>query len=199
MKRWFKRLWWLPLAGGVLYFGTTLALPGESYNVPPEFSEARIRGAGLAEEIIAASGFSVQNLATIAIYDREGNFPDALSLVAQEVLKNREIRDRALGLASALEKMAILTSEIKPARARIKATEAISAEVALVSRLITYNDLFLRLFEILRSKFQGQQVDVDGEVEKLVEQINFEARAINELNQKFTAGLAEFDSIFFGR
>ncbi len=198
MKKILKRMWWLPLLGGIIYFaGYLVVLKLAEKSVPPEFSEARINGARLAEEIVATSAYSSQNLEKISRYDAQGDFSEALILISQEVVKNRDVREKAIQLSSELEHMAVLIPDIKPAAAREIATEALTSEIALVSHLISYNDLFSRLFELLRDKFEGRRSgNPDGEVTSFIIKINEEARAINDFNSKSSTALAEFDKIF---
>ena len=92
--------------------------------------------------------------------------------------------------------MARALSSIKPERSRILATEAVSAEVALVSRLLSYNDYLLQLFETLRAKFSNPGLSSNGKVNDLIARINDETRAINELNGRSTNALASFDEVF---
>ncbi len=164
--------------------------------VPKEFSEARIKGAQLAVEIVALATQSLNSLQEIAGYDEQGNAPEALILISREVIKNKETSQRAINLSGQLEKMARLLEEIEPARARILATEAVSSEVALVSRLLNYNDLLRQLFETLRDKLEGKTANPDGKVRELVDRINKEAQAINDFDRRFNQSLAEFDKIF---
>ena len=163
--------------------------------IPSEFSEARGRGAELARIIVSLSETSLKNLEEISRYDEEGKKAEALILISQEVIRNRSIREEALRLSSQLEKMARYLSDISPERARILATEAVSSEVALVGRLLVYNELLLRLFETLKDKLEKPSLAANGRVQTLVEKINEEGRAINEFNRKFVQSLADFDAI----
>ena len=90
--------------------------------------------------------------------------------------------------------MARNLENIRPASARQLATEAVGSEVALVSRLVGYNDLLKQLFEILQSKFQTGE-SPSGKVSDLLQQINSEAGAINELDKHFNTSLSEFDKL----
>lgn len=179
----------------LVYAGGIFAV-SENRSVPEEFSAARIEGAKLAVEIVAASNHSLENLKKIADYDKQGNTSEALVLISQEVVKNQEMQKRAIALSSQLEKMAILIPQIEPTRARLIVTEALSAEVGLVSRLIVYQNTFFELFQVLRLKLEGGASDMDARIGELVSKINEEASAINNLNNKFTTNLAEFDRIF---
>jgi len=163
--------------------------------IPPEFLEARLKGAELAKNIVRLSAPALQSLERIAEYDQQGNAPEALILISEEVIKNRQAHQEAIKLASQLEKMARTIDDIKPAQAKVLATEAVSSEVALVSRLLSYNDYLLQLFVVLQDKFQ-KHINTDGRVRELVNKINEEALAINAFNSKFTNSLAEFDQIF---
>ena len=176
------------------YLLITLVLP-EPY-IPQEFSEARLKGAELATKIVDLANNSLESISTIAKYDREGNRPEALTLISKEVLKNRTIQEEAIRLSSQLERMARSLQEIKPNRAKILATEAVSSEIALVSRLLSYNDYLLQLFKTLEAKFQNPSASSNGRVQELINKINEEARAINSFNRKFNQSLAEFDKMF---
>ena len=175
---------------------SVLRLVGDAGFVPVEFSEARIKGAELAKNIVELANGSLGSLEEIAAYDEAGKKSEALILISKEVLKNRDTQAEAIKLSSQLERMARSIEEIKPARARVLAAEAVSAEVALVSRLISYNDFLLQLFEALRQKFQNPTVYANGRVDELVRKINEEAQAINTFNQRFGESLAEFDELF---
>ena len=183
------------IAGGAFFLVVAWSVWPAPF-VPPEFAEARIRGARIAHEIAEAAGKSLDNLATIRVYDEKGETAEALILISQEIIQNREAQVKAIALSSELEKMARLLSDIKPSGAKSIATEAVSAEVALVSRLISYNDNLRELFSILREKFEKPGRSFDGTVQTLIERINEDARAINSFNERFNWSLAEFDKIF---
>ena len=87
--------------------------------------------------------------------------------------------------------MAKNLAKISPASAGQIALEAISSETALISRLITYNDYLTKLLEVLRNKFLEKQNG--DQVPELISKINDEARAINDLNQKFNEVMKKFD------
>ncbi|MEK7554491.1 MAG: hypothetical protein AAB518_00685 [Patescibacteria group bacterium] len=194
MKRRLKIL----LTGSAIGLGTFAAayiLIPQSF-VPQEFSAARIESAKLAERIVANAEASLANLQAIAEHDRRGRKAEALTLVAQEFTRTKETQDAAVKLSSRLEAMARGIDAIKPEAARLLATEAVSAEVALVSRLISYNSLLQELFGVLREKFERPGFYTNGRVEELVAKVNEEARAINDFNRRSTESLAEFDKLF---
>jgi hypothetical protein len=189
----------------IAVFGVLVALGGayliasatsEKAYVPASFSAARIKSALLAERIVTLSGESLAALDQISSYDRSGQKSEALILISVAVLKNKSIHEEAIKLSAELEHMARAVSEIKPSRARDLASEGVASEVALVSRLLGYNDYLRRVFELLQEKVQRPGLETDGRVQELISKINEEGKAINELNARATGALAEFDKVF---
>ncbi len=177
--------------GGGVYLAARLLIP--TAYIPPVFSEARINGAGFAKNIVSLLEESVRHLQEIAAFDREGNAPEALTLISQEVIKNRNIQQEAIKLSSELEKMARAIPEVRPDSARFAATEALSSEIALVSHLLNYTAALRELFDVLRSKL-NRTTATEEQVRSLIAGINREAEAINDLNQKFNNALQELDN-----
>ena len=164
--------------------------------IPGDFISARTQGANIAEEIVAQSNYSAELLKTISQLDRNGKYQSALDVVSQEISKNQEANKKATKLSAQLEQMARLVEDIKPYQARQLATEALSSEVVLVSRLISYNAYLSLLYSVLQNKFQSGNYSSNGEVQQLVNDINDEIRMINELNQRFNDSLKKFDEVF---
>jgi len=169
---------------------------GEPKNIPREFLEARRQASVIAQEIVSLSNETENNLNEISRLSQEKKYADAVNLVVQEIEKNREAREKAIGLSVQLEKMTQNISQINPKSASQSALEAVSSEVALISRLINYNDYLVQLLEVLRAKFLGQEKNSDEKIQELLEKINNEARAINDLDQKFNKIMNGFDSYF---
>lgn len=178
---------------GALLFGFVFAGPKV---VPQEFAAAREKGTRLTEEIIFLAGASQNGLSEIEKYDAERNTSEALIATSRELLRNRDIRERAVNLSVELGKMAQALPGIKPGSARQIASEAIGYEVALVSRLIAYNDVLNQLFELLRAKFTGAVTETDGRVRALVADINAGANAANDLNKAFMGAMERFDEVY---
>lgn len=165
--------------------------------LPGEFSEARIKGSNVAERIVEISRSNLALLDEVARYDRESDHSEALIAISRAIIQNRDNQVEAIRLSEQLTTMAEQTPRIRPLRAKEIATEAVASEVALVSRLIYYNNYLSQLFETLRVKFEKPWVAyLDGQVSDLINKINDEAQAINELNKKFVASMAELDAIF---
>jgi hypothetical protein len=197
MKK-FRPLILITILLGTAVFMSVRLVSFQIRNVPPEFISARDRGALLASEIVDLSRQSLTRLAQIAEFDQERKFNQALALISEELIEYQKSQDTAARLASQLEIMARLLPEIKPSRAREIAAEGVSAEVALVSRLVTYNDKLRDLFVVLQLKFNTRNVsgELDGRVNELINKINEQAKAINQFNKRFDDAMAEFDTIF---
>lgn len=196
LKPWHK-ITGILLATGAAIIGVYSLLTIEY--VPQEFSEARIKGAKIAEEILAQHDFTLQNLDKIGQHNKDKNYTEALLLISNELIKNRDANIKAIQLSSQLETMAVAIASVRPSRARLLATEAVTAEVALVSRLLNYNNYLAQLFEVLREKFSTGNGGNSGQVQKLINKINDEVKAINALDQRFSASLEQFDAIVLPR
>ena len=182
--------------GGLVLLGKMVFFPA-TY-VPTEFTEARLEGATIAQKIVTLSGGALASLEKISEYDKNGETAEALILISQQLIANRVNQEEAVKLSRQLEKMARFLSNIKPANARQQATEAVTSEVALVSRLISYNDYLKQLFEVLSAKFNHRYSNVyesRDQVEGLIQKVNEEAQAINEFDGRFNKALAELDKI----
>jgi predicted RND superfamily exporter protein len=161
-------------------------------SVPEEFLMARQEASLIASEIVSLSDESAANLSDILRFDQEQKYSEALALISEELERNRQAREKAIGLSSQLEIMATNISGISPDSAGQAALQAVSSEAALISRLITYNDYLNQLLEALREKLTG--ISNGNSIPDLVSKINDEAKAINDLDKKFNDLIKEFDS-----
>ena len=166
-------------------------LSAEPRNIPSDFLIARQEASLIAQNIVSLSNESISRLNEISQFDKDRKYTEALLLISQELERNREAREKAIKLSAQLEIMARNLAKISPASAGQIALEAISSETALISRLITYNDYLTKLLEILRNKFLEKQNG--DQVPELISKINNEAKAINDLNQKFNEVMKKFD------
>ena len=154
--------------------------------------KARQEAASIALVIVGMSDQSATNIDRISELDAEHKYREALTLVTDEIQRNNEARQKAIELSNQLEKMANNLSGIYPVSSAQVALQAVSSETTLISRLITYNDYLNQLLDVLRRKFAGQ---IDGnEVPELVQKINNEAQAINDLNREFNDQMKIFDN-----
>jgi hypothetical protein len=179
---------------GIYFIFKSLASPKEF--IPEEFSEAKNRGAEISQKIVNLSTASLEGLNKISEYDKAKNYPEAIIQVSKEIVQNRANREEAIKLASQLEKMASSLSKISPKKAQQIATEAVSYEVVLVSRLLSYNEYFNQLFDVLTKKFKYGTNNTNDKVQELINKINDETRAINELNMKFNNAIKKFEQVF---
>jgi hypothetical protein len=190
-----KHLVWAAIGAVLILVARYVIFP--PHHLPSEFSDARLKGAAVAQRIVELSRDTLSRLNDVAIYDQERNTSEALIAVSNAIIANRENQVEAIRLSSQLSAMAENLPKIKPARAKELATQAVTAEVALVSRLLYYNDYLNQLFEALRAKFEKPGIAyLDGKVNDLINKINDEVKAINELNKQFNSSMAEFDKIF---
>ena len=167
----------------------------ETKNTPKEFLEARQEASLIAKDIIDISGRTAENIKKISDLDKNKEYTGALNLISEELNNNREARENAISLSTKLEIMAKNVSQISPAVAGQIAIQAISSETTLISRLITYNDYLIKLLEILQAKFLEKEKNANDKIADLIEKINDEARAINDLNNNFNNLMTEFDKI----
>ncbi len=167
----------------------------ETKNTPKEFLEARQEASLIAKDIIDISGRTAENIKKISDLDKNKEYTEALNLISEELNNNREARENAISLSTKLEIMAKNVSQISPAVAGQIAIQAISSETTLISRLITYNDYLIKLLEILQAKFLEKEKNANDKIADLIEKINDEARAINDLNNNFNNLMTEFDKI----
>ncbi len=173
-----------------------LLLSTESRFIPDAFTEGRNKGAQSVQTIAEMIDESLKALKEISDYDRRGDLASAVYLINKELTSTSGRQEEARSLASAMEQMARAIPEIKPTSAQQTALEAVSAQVAAVSRLVTYNQYLADLFNLLQQRVRGEKNATTEKVQKLVEKLNDEASAINELNAQFSKSLAQFDAIF---
>ncbi len=195
MKKSVQKFIWLGIFIILGYFLARYVFIGPKV-VPNEFLEARGSGEKVAAEIVDLSAGSINNLSRIAELDKEFNYPEALVLVSGELIKNGTFNDKATALSTELARMAQAIPSIRPSKARELAAEAVSYEVALVSRLIGYNQALRELMSMLKSKFSWEFYGTDSQIEDLLVEINSTATAINSLNAAFEETLKDFDELF---
>ncbi|MEK9180443.1 MAG: hypothetical protein AAB897_03460 [Patescibacteria group bacterium] len=178
------------LAGGGYFLGQFLGITG---GIPAEFTNARLQGALVAQNIVNLSNESVLDLAEINKLDQNRNYTEALNLATEVIRQSQEIRDQAVLLASEVEKMTKALSEIDSFEARQAALESIANRLALISRLINYSGYLGQLLDVLSSRFTGGHAPY-GEAGRLIDQINSEVRAINNFNNQATQAMERFDT-----
>lgn len=180
------------LAGGGYWLSSFLGL---TVGIPGEFTNARLQGALIAQNIVNLSNQSVLDLVEINKYDQARNFREALNLTGEVLQQSQEIRDQAIELSKQVEEMTKALSKIGSFEARQAALESIANRLALISRLINYSGYLGQLLESLQARFAGESVPKERKVSTLVDQINAEVRAINAFNDQATQAMGRFDEI----
>jgi hypothetical protein len=179
--------------------GLSLFLSTKAYEIPASFVEGREKGAQSAAIVSTIINDSLKNLSQVSEYDRRGDLASAVFLIRAELNGTETRQQEAHALAAAMEQMARAIPGIQPPTAQQAALEAVSAQVAAVSHLITYNQYLSDLFTLLNERVQGKPEATTEKVQRLVSRLNGESELINELNTEFNQSLAQFDEIFEGR
>ncbi len=174
-----------------IYFAASL-VQSFSGGVPAEFSEARLQGALIAQNIVNLSNKSVSSLDEINQLDKQRNFKKALNLVTDAIDQSQEVRNEAVKLSGELEKMTLALADLKSFEAREAALQGISNHLALLTRLINYSGYLTNLLEILRGRFSGD-LPYNNQVGVLISQINSEVNAINSFNKQAVQAMERFD------
>ena len=167
---------------------------GNSGGVPKDFTDARLQGAIISQNIVNLSNQSVSDLEKINQYDAQGDFTDALNLTTQVIKQSQDIRDQAVQLSAEVETMTKSLSDISSIEARQAALESISTRLALISRLLNYSGYLGQLLEALQNHFAGKPQS-GAQVKALVDQINSEVNAINNFNTQAGQSMDRFDKI----
>ncbi|MBI5306214.1 hypothetical protein HZB04_01340 [Candidatus Wolfebacteria bacterium] len=174
------------------YFVVRFLIP-QSKQIPPDFLKARQESSLIASEIIDISNKTSQHINQISDFDKNKQYEEALKLISEELVSNREARNRAVNLSAQLEIMTKNIPEISPVKLGQIALEAIGSETTLISRLITYNDYLIKLLEILQAKFLEKEKNANDKITELIGKINGEAESINSLDKNFNNLMVNFD------
>ncbi len=165
--------------------------------IPKEFTDSRIQGAMIAQDIVNLSNQSVDDIGKINQLDKQGNLLEATNVALETIQKSKDIRTQAVELSNQVSKMTASLSSIESFEARQAALEAISNRLALISRLINYSDYLNQLLQALQEKFAGRAGD--EKVQEAIVQINAEVTAINNFNTQSTQAMNRFDAIVNGK
>ncbi len=164
--------------------------------VPQDFTDARLQGAIIAQDIVNLSNQSTADLEQVSKLDQEGKYSDALTLTTTLVSQSQDIRNKAVDLSGEIEAMTKALSGISDFNARQAALESISSRLALLNQLITYSADLSHLLDVLRARFVGQgQGGNSPEVQGIVNQINTDVNAINNFNAQAGQAMDRFDAI----
>lgn len=190
---------WMMLSAIVIFVASlgyfTIVFAKTGAYIPREFMEARAKGAEISENIVRLTSESGSTLKEIGRLDKERDYEAGVNLVQEELKRNDEIRQAALGLAAELEKMAIVVAKIRPDDASDIAVQAIVYESQIVTRLISQHNSLYQLLEFLRSRFTNGEGATGEMVQDLITKMNAEVTAINDLNNQYKEAMLRFDAL----
>src|SRR5579864_2102684 len=106
--------------------------------VPQNFTDARLQGAIIGQNIVNLSNQSMDALSKVNALDKKQDYGNALTATGDLVTKSQEIRDQAIQLSAEIEQMTTALSNISNLDARQAALESISNRLALINQLINY-------------------------------------------------------------
>ena len=191
---------------GAIWFGLVSLLfavaiiATRTTSVPKEFQSARERGALIASFINGFSEESFASLKKIREMDEKGRYHEALNLVDSELEKLKSVREKSLELLVELQQMALKIDEVGSYEAQKLGVQAVSANIAMVGRLIAYNDHLNDLLLTLRLKYISVNPAVYNQnTAAAVEKVNGDVLAINELSRRYQSIMKEFDERTTGK
>ena len=184
------------LLGG--YFLARLGMGSGS--VSTEFTDARMQGALIAQDIVNLSNDMGAGLEQIHALDARHNFTEALNVTQGLIEKSKEVRKKAVELSAQLEQQTSALSSVSSDDARAAALESISDRLALITKLINYSDSLADLLSALQARFTGAEAGQDSsKVTQLIQEINSEVTAINHFNRQASQAMDRFDAIIAGK
>lgn len=194
-KKWLKLSSALAVLAAFPYYFFFYASAGDTPFIPPAFLEARSRGSVFAENIVKLTSESIDNLSLISNEDKAGNYSQGIDLIIKELSRNELARESAIGLSKELEIMASNLEDVRPKEAVNVGLQAILSQSQTVQRLLNYNNDIYQLLDILRIRFENKGASGAERVGSLLEKMNEESAAINDLNAKYAELMAKFDSL----
>ncbi|MFA6495129.1 MAG: hypothetical protein WC246_02265 [Candidatus Paceibacterota bacterium] len=195
------KLWWVAgiiVVGAVLGFVAFIFSPLSKAQIPSSFVDARQLASGYASSIVGDLSLVSDNIVQLQkLYGAKGSSNDALEIIVAATAKHQDAREKSILLATQLEKMARAIPDIHPDSAGQTALVAISSETALIGRLISqYNESLGSLLVSLRDHFSGTKYENPAQLNAMVDNINTETEAINQLNDQFVQLMQKFDSYY---
>ncbi len=163
-----------------------------SADVAPAFEQARMQGAIISDTIVRLSNDISTELSRVSELDRAGNPRDALSLTIEVQAKAKEVRNRANELSEELKKMISAMDSIKSPEAKQAAMEAVTNQMAIISRLISYSEYLQELSQVLSNHFTGGYDK--RSVSVIISQVNAEVTAVNSFNKQAVQAMERFEA-----
>ena len=179
------------LAGGRYWYSQSQAA-----HVPQEFYDARGRAAEISSRIVQLTSASVQTLRLISTADEAGNYKRGLTLVTEEVDRNKEIKNQAVKLSEEVKTMALNLGTVKPEKAASAGLQAATTGLELAQRLVNYNNYAQELLAVLQTRFKSSgSPETRQRIEQIILRMNQEAETINNLNERYQEETREFDRL----
>ena len=180
--------------GMVLVAGFVIAkFELSSADVAPAFEQARMQGAIVSDTIVRLSNEISMDLTKVSELDLAGNPKDALSLTIEVQVKAKEVRVRANDLSEELKKMITSLDSIKSPAGKQAAMEAITNQMAIISRLISYSEYLEQLSQVLSNHFQ--EISDKRSVSVIISQVNAEVTAVNSFNKQAVQAMERFEAV----
>ncbi|HVM76576.1 MAG TPA: hypothetical protein VMU07_00240 [Candidatus Paceibacterota bacterium] len=167
---------------------------GSRNKVPVAFTNARLQGALISQDIVNISNSSTAELAQVNKDDQQGDYTDALTLTTNLVNQSEDLRNKAVDLSNQIGTMTQSLSSVNSFQAQQAALQSISSRLALINQLITYSNDLDKLLLVLQARFSGQPQS-NATVQGLVNQINTDVNAINNFNAQAEQAMQQFDKI----
>ncbi len=178
----------------IVAFGIVEFFKAESNSIPQDFTDARMQGAVISENIVNLSNQSTAQLEQVNQLDKEGNDTQALTITTTLLANSQELRNQAVSLSAQVEQMTNSISGISSVAAQQDALKAASGELALITQLVNYSGDLGNLLDALENRFTGKG-GTNAQIQAFVAQVNADVNAINNSNTQATQALAQFDKI----
>jgi len=166
-----------------LYFG---------FSLPESFKESRQAASLQAQAISSVLKETPNVIQKVYQLQLEKKDDQALILLVEEIKKNQMLNEALVKLSLELEKMAKSIPEISSKKAAQKALVAVSVETQLMYKLISFNEHLSQLLRLLQDKITNKIYGVE-KINQVIDLLNQDIDAINNLNNQFNAYLSEFD------
>lgn len=176
-------------------YGLFVFWQSQQNQVPQQFTQARLQGALIAQNIVDISNQSTADLAKVNQFDEEGDYTDALTLTTTMVTQSQQLRDQAVSLSNQVSDMTKALGDISSFDAQQAALESISSRLALINQLVNYSGDLGSLLDVLQAHFTGKQPGGSAQVQSIVNQINTDVNAINNFNTQANQSMDTFDKL----
>ena len=167
---------------------------GGGSRVPEEYVQAREEATKISREIVGLGNEVNQSLVEIAAKNNIRDYSAALSVARSGAGQINQIGVKAQELLGALEGMVESVERVRPESAVKAGKDAISVGIKMVERLIIYSNLSSDLIKTIETKLGGGNVK-EGDIQKIIDDINSEVRFINSLSGDYGVLIKQFDDL----